>query len=85
MNDVEVYGTNVVPVYDPDYHRLLWEDSPSLGAQVLLSYTVAVTTFDRQPIVNVAELLGEEGSTSSATVTVIANPMRCYLPLVLRL
>ena len=84
MGDVEVYGTNVVPVYDSDHHRLLWEDSPALGGQVYLTYTVTVTTFDRQSIVNVAELLGRETAMSSATVTVIANPLRCYLPLLLR-
>jgi len=85
MNDVEVYGTNTAPVYDPVQHRLLWEGSPVAGEQVRLTYTGTVATFSRQLIVNAAELLGEEGSASSATVIVIANPLRCYLPLVLRL
>jgi len=84
MHDVGLYGTAIEPVYDPVQHWLTWEDNPTPGGQVRLTYTVTVATFDRQLVINVAELLDEAGSASSATAFVIANPYRCYLPLVLR-
>jgi len=77
-------GTSVAPTYDSDHHHLTWSGTPSLGQEVIISYTVTITTGDRQALVNTAELSEAGGDTSTATATVIANPYQAYLPLVLK-
>jgi hypothetical protein len=83
--DVTVSGTAISPVYSPSQHWLIWEDNPALGEQVLITYTVSVNTLIREPLVNTGELVDQEGHTSRATFLVVANPFRCYLPLLLKL
>ena len=82
--DVMVRGTEIVPVYDQDHHLITWEDNPALGEQVFITYTASVNTFKRELLVNVAELVDQEGHANSASSIVIANPHRCYLPLLRR-
>ena len=81
----ELAGTSVTPTYDGGQHRLTWSDTPTTGQEVIIGYTVTITTSDPQALVNIAELseAGDEPSTT-ATATVIANPYLVYLPLVLK-
>lgn len=81
---IMVSGTGILPVYDSGQHQLTWEDDPAVGEQVLITYTVSVNTTNRESLVNIGELVDPEGHTSSATSIVIANPFRCYLPLLLK-
>ncbi len=84
VGNVGMSGTDVEPVYHSGQHRLTWNDSPALGQQVLLTYTTRVQTLERQLSANVVELVDDLGNTDSATATVIVNPRRYYLPLLLK-
>jgi hypothetical protein len=80
----ELHGTSVTPTYDSDRHRLTWSDTPGLGTPVLITYTATVMTRKSQALVNVVELSETGAEPIRRTLTVIANPHRIYLPLVLR-
>jgi len=80
----ELAGTSVTPTYDGGQHRLTWSDTPTTGQEVIIGYTVTITTSDPQVLVNTAEQGEVGGDTSTATATVIANPYLAYLPLVLK-
>jgi outer membrane protein assembly factor BamB len=82
--DFELVGTSVEPTYSSGQHRLTWSDSPPAGQEVTISYGVVITTNAPAALVNVAELMDSEGQSSTATATLISNPARVYLPLVLR-
>ena len=77
-------GTEVIPTYDSDQHCIRWDDSPALGQEVTICYTVTITSGASQALVNTAELREAGGDTSTATAAVIANPYRVYLPLILK-
>lgn len=83
--DVVTQGTDAPPVYHPGQHQLTWTDTPASGKQVFITYTVSVNTLLPEPLVNTGELVAQAGYTSRATSTVIANPFRCYLPILLKL
>jgi outer membrane protein assembly factor BamB len=70
----ELVGTSITPVYDGGEHRLTWSDSPPAGQEVTISYGGAIATSARVALVNVAELRGEGGDSSTAQATVVANP-----------
>jgi hypothetical protein len=82
--DFELEGTGVLPSYDSGQHRLTWSDAPTAGQQVTIRYTITITTENRLPLVNVAELTNSEGQSSTATAMVVSNPAGVFLPLVLR-
>jgi hypothetical protein len=82
--DFEPAGTSVAPIYDSGQHHLTWSDTPPVGQEVTIRYTVAITTGDRRALVNTAELHEEDGGTSTVTATVFANPQPIYLPLILK-
>ncbi len=84
LDDVHIEGTWVQPVYSPGEKTLTWEGSPALGDEVRITYSVSVNTLDRTLLVNRAQLRDADGAESDASATVIANPRRCCLPLVLR-
>lgn len=77
-------GTSVAPVYNSGQHRLTWSDSPALGQEVTIRYSVTIATADRQALVNSAQLSEAGGASSTARVTVIANPALTFLPLILK-
>jgi outer membrane protein assembly factor BamB len=80
----ELKGTSVPPSYDSGRHRLTWSDTPAAGQEVTIRYKVVITTNSRQFLVNVAELTGSGSQPITATATVVSNPVRVYLPLVLK-
>jgi len=82
--DVTMSGTQVMPVYHPGQHLLTWEDAPAFGEAVTIMYIATVNTHARETIVNVVELVDQEGRRTTTTSIVIANPYRCYLPLLLK-
>jgi hypothetical protein len=84
LDDVQVDGTEVVPVYDQNQHRLTWMASAAPDQQILITYTVRVNMVNRVLLTNVAELTDQEGDASSAVAVVIANPYCIYLPVIVR-
>jgi outer membrane protein assembly factor BamB len=79
----ELEGTTITPTYQSGQHRLTWSDTPATGQKVTIRYSVVITTSASQSLVNVAQLRGPDDILSTATATVISNPHRTYLPLVL--
>ncbi len=79
----ELLGTSVTPDYDGEQHRLTWVDTPPLGQQVYLTYTVAIFTSQSQALINAAEMRDPAGELARATATIIANPRLVFLPLIL--
>jgi hypothetical protein len=82
--DFELAGTSVTPIYDSGQHHLAWSDTPPVGQEVTIRYTVAITTGDCRALVNTAELHEEGDGTSTVTATVIVNSPLIYLPLILK-
>ncbi len=83
-SDFEISGTAVLPVYDTAKHHVTWADSPSVGQEVVVRYSVTVTVEDLIVLTNVARLVDPGGMVSTASAIVIGNPFRLYLPMVLR-
>ena len=77
-------GTAVWPTYDVGTGKITWSDDSLAEEKITLSYRVTVTTGDPLVLTSTAELCGPDGVTSTATFTVIANPRRCFLPLITR-
>jgi hypothetical protein len=75
-------GTVVTPAYDAAHHRLMWSDTPPADEQVTIRYSANVTANTPQALANVAELRTEDTRVSAATVTVLANPHRLFMPMV---
>ncbi len=65
-------------------HRVAWSGNPGLGEQVTLTYVVTVTAPSRTALWNQAVLTQTGGLTDTATALVLVNPVRVYLPLVLK-
>ena len=77
-------GTSIAPTSDPSTHTLTWNASPPLGQQVILTYTAQVTTHSPAVLTNSAVLQGNGDIAAQATATVVVNPYRIALPLLLR-
>ncbi|MBN2394324.1 MAG: DNRLRE domain-containing protein [Anaerolineae bacterium] len=77
-------GTSISPVYDSDTHRLLWSVQPSAGVQLTITYDVEVTTHTPSAATNVAVLSSTDDGIDEASVTVILNPYRLFLPLIVK-
>lgn len=82
--DLVVEGSSVGPSYNETCHCLTWKDSPPPGQEVTMRYTARIVTDEREALWNVALLTNSSGESSSASALVLANPIRVYLPLVLR-
>jgi outer membrane protein assembly factor BamB len=80
----ELVGTSTVPTYDSGQHRLTWSDTPPAGQNVIIRYTVTITTSSPQMLINTAQLSEESGEIRTATATVLANSCITYLPLILK-
>jgi uncharacterized repeat protein (TIGR01451 family) len=65
-------------------HRLLWTGNLAAGVPVTLTYAVTTTTSSRTILRNEAVLTQTDGLTSTATSIVFVDPLRVYLPLILR-
>jgi hypothetical protein len=79
-----VEGSSVVPTYSAQLHRITWQDTPAVGQEISMQYTVTISTGESKALTNVAELQEEGGNSSTTTATVLANPHQTYLPLVSR-
>jgi uncharacterized repeat protein (TIGR01451 family) len=64
--------------------QLYWSEVLSTTAEVVISYSVEVTTDRREPLVNQVEIDAGPYGTYTRSATVIANPLSVYLPLVMR-
>lgn len=84
FGNLEWDGTGVAPVYDGGQHRLTWSDTPALGQEVNIRYTVTINTGDRQALINTAKLSEAGGLSDIATAAVIANPHLSYMPLIFK-
>jgi len=82
--NLELEGTSVTPTYDSGRHRLIWNDAPPAGQEVVIRWTVTIVTSDYQVLVNTAELSEAGGQPTVVTTTVTANLCRTYLPLILK-
>jgi len=77
-------GTDVAPIYDGDAHRLTWRDSPPIGQRVTVTYTAQATAHAATALTNIAALRGADGIADDASATIVINPYRIALPLILR-
>jgi hypothetical protein len=59
-----------------------WHGTLAVGAPATITFAVNVLASTRQAIVNKAVLTDTVAGTTSSVVTLIANPLRVYLPLV---
>jgi len=84
VGDLAASGTAAQPIYDAGSRRITWQGSPAQGQLVQITYSVVVNAWGQQRLTNTAELSDGQGSSSVASVTVLANPNRCFLPLVMR-
>ncbi len=82
--DLTVEGSSVEPTYSEQLHRITWQDTPAVGQEISIQYTVTVSTAESETLVNVVELQEEGGSTSTSAVTILANPQSTHLPLISR-
>jgi hypothetical protein len=81
----QVDGTTVLPNYDSGLHQITWNDAPPTGREVTIRYRTTIATASRQALVNTAALYSFGNGTSSASVTVLANPFKFNLPLAFKL
>jgi hypothetical protein len=65
-------------------HQLSWSGAPAVGRKVSLSYVVTVTAPSHTMLVNRAILRQGDGSTHTATASVLVDPVQIFLPLTLR-
>lgn len=84
LDDVQVSGTEVFPIYNQSQRQLTWTGSTVADQPVVITYTVSVNTTSRVLLTNVAALTDQEGGASTAVAAVIANPYHIYLPVIVR-
>ena len=81
-------GVSAPVVQDPGLqyspHQLTWTGIPAVGERVELVYAVTVTADSTTDVVNRASLTQADGLESSAVSVVLVDPIKVYLPLVLR-
>jgi hypothetical protein len=65
-------------------HRLTWTGDPGPGEPAILTYVVTITALSRVALWNRAVLTQSNGLTDTAAALVLVDPVRVYLPLVLR-
>jgi len=75
------YGT---PTYDSAAHELIWSAAPPAGQPVTLTYSARIATQTLEALTTYAVLTNGDGVAVTASATVLANPYRIALPLVLR-
>ena len=80
----ELEGTSIEPIYDGSQHRLTWSDTPPDGQEVIIRYVVTITTDQSQRLFNTVELSIPGGLLSADEASIMANPYRCFFPLVYR-
>ncbi|MDD3826522.1 MAG: PQQ-binding-like beta-propeller repeat protein [Anaerolineae bacterium] len=77
-------GTDAVPAYNENLHRITWSDAPPAGQQITIQYEVIITTAEPQLLVHNAELVTSGGARIRATAAVVANPRHLALPLMFK-
>lgn len=82
--DLSVVGSSVSPVYDPATHRLTWQDQPADGEKVTVHYTTQIGTDKTETLKNTVYLTEASGLSTTESISLLANGVRCYLPLVSR-
>jgi hypothetical protein len=69
-------------VYAP--HTLTWQGTPSPGERVAMTYTVNVSASATTYLLNEAFLSQPDGHEAYASSTVLVDPVRIYIPTILR-
>ncbi len=77
-------GTTVSPIYEDDSRQITWRFTDLAEEEIVLRYRVTVTTDQSAILSNRAELITLDGERSTASFTIIANPRRAFLPLIMR-
>jgi hypothetical protein len=80
----ELTGTSVMPTYDSGQHRLVWSSTSPEDQEVGIRYAVTIATNECRALVNTAELIAEGREPRTDTATIVANPLRIWLPLIFR-
>lgn len=70
--------------YGSASRRLTWTGAPSTGQAVTITYPVTVTHGGTYAVVNTAYVTAADGSTWTASSTVIVEPRRVFLPRIFR-
>ena len=79
------YTASYGPItYDSAARRLTWTGLPSAERVVTITFPVTVTQSGTYAIINTACLTAADGSTWKASRTVVTDPRRLLLPLILR-
>ncbi len=73
-----------VVTYDLLARQLTWTGTPTVGLVVTLTCPVTVTRSGPYAIRNTAHLTSSTGATATASAVVIVDPLRLFLPCVLR-
>jgi len=81
---LEPEGTSSMPIYNGGARQILWGDDLLTDPEITIRYRVTVLTDQPTVLRNTAELVGRDGVSSTATFTVSANAIYCFLPLVMR-
>lgn len=77
-------GTYGSPIYDSAAHALTWSAAPPAGQPVTLTYSTRIVTDTPEALTGLAVLTGADGIELTASSTVLANPYRIALPLILK-
>ena len=70
--------------YEPSARRLTWIGAPAVSQVVTITYPVTVTQSGTYAIINTAYLTAVNGSTSTASYTVIVESYQMFLPYLLK-
>lgn len=70
--------------YEAATRKLTWTGSPATGQAVTITYPVTVTQSGTYAIINTAYMTATNGSTSTASATVIVEPRQVFLPCVFK-
>ena len=70
--------------YVPTARRLTWTGTPTASQAITLTFPVTTTHSGPYVIINTAHLTSATGATATASVMVVVDPVRLFLPCVLR-
>jgi hypothetical protein len=65
-------------------HQLTWNGTPAMGTPVTLQYAVTITAVSPTVLINEATLTPVGAAGTTAVVSIYANPLQVFLPLIHR-